>query len=107
MIARFDAEQPQVKIKELGNGKTAVFLCTDGNWYEETTDSGTYRFWECNYHEIIGKTEAIPLEDIKKNPSAYMYYEIPFAKPMSESEMIEELKRSMAELIEKVYNKED
>ena len=45
MIARFDEEQPSVKIKDIGNGKTAVFLCSDGNWYEEETDSGTYRFW--------------------------------------------------------------
>ena len=104
MIARFDEEQPSVKIKDIGNGTTAVFLCSDGNWYEEETDSGTYRFWECNYHEIIGKTEDIPVEDIKQNPSAYMGYEIPQEKPVSDE--IEELKRSLAELISKVY-KED
>lgn len=105
MIARFDEEQPSVKVQDIGNGKTAVFLCSHGNWYEEESDSGIYRFWECNYHEIVGKTEDIPVEDIKRNPSAYMDYEIQPEKPVENE--IEELKRSVAELIERVYNKED
>lgn len=104
MIARFDEEQPQVKIQELSNGKTAVFLCANGEWHEEETDAGTTRYWECDYHEIIGKTEDIPLDEIRKNPNAYMDFKVVVKKPVSDE--IEELKRSLAELISKVY-KED
>ena len=45
MIARFDAEQPQVKTKELGNGKSAVYLCANGKWHEEETDVGKVKYW--------------------------------------------------------------
>ena len=101
MTARFDAEQPQVKIKELGNGKTAVYLCANGKWREEKTDSGKVKYWECDYHEIIGKKEDIPLNEISLNPNDFMDYEIPEKKPVSNE--IEEIKRSLAELISKVY----
>lgn len=104
MIARFDAEQPQVKIQELSNGKTAVFLCANGEWHEEETDAGTTRYWECDYHEIIGKKEDIPLNEILQNPNDFMDYEIP--KEKSVSNEIEEIKRSLAELILKVYEED-
>ena len=104
MRARFDAEQPQFKTADLGNGKTAVFLCANGEWKEEDTETGTFRYWECDYHEIIGKTEDIPLEEIRQNPDAYMDFKVVVEKPVSDE--IEELKRSLAELISKVY-KED
>lgn len=105
MRARFDAEQPDFKTAELGNGKTAVFLCANGEWKEEETETGVTKYWECDYHEIIGNTDDIPLNDIKTNPSAYMDFEVVIEKPVSDE--IEELKRSLAELISKVYKEED
>ena len=71
MRAKFSSEQPNVKTVDYG-GKIYIFICLNGQWSSTTTEEGIYKFWECDYNEIVTTPDKIDVEDVKTNPDKYL-----------------------------------
>lgn len=78
MRARFTSQQPPVKVIKK-DGTAYVYICANETQGTETyPDMGdgttTESYFEYDYNEIIGPSDALPLADIQENPETYLNY---------------------------------
>ena len=73
MKARFDVEQPPVKIINDGD-KVYIYICLNGKWTERNYDESQepQKVWECDYREIITSHSKIDIGKVKENPEEYI-----------------------------------
>ena len=72
MKARFDIEQQSVHHTLFG-GKVHIFICLNGEWACDMTDTGD-TYWECDYNEIVCDPSAIDIGDVYSHPEKYIDY---------------------------------
>lgn len=110
MRARFTLQQLPVKVVQK-YGTAYVYICvneTQGT--EEYPDMGDGQaqeiYYEYDYNEIIGPTDALPLEDIQAHPENYLDYE--FAENIKTIEerlsALEQVQAQMDGIFEEVVN---
>lgn len=78
MKARF--LRPQLPVKIITDGDTTyIFICQNevqgSEDYEYPGDGQTEEtYYEYDYNEIVGKTDKLPLSDIREHPQNYLDY---------------------------------
>lgn len=84
MKARF--LRPQLPVKIITDGDTTyIFICQNevqgSEDYEYPGDGQTEEtYYEYDYNEIVGKTDNLPLSDIREHPQNYLDYVYPESK---------------------------
>ena len=71
--ARFDMQQPNVKVVSTAN-YDYVFICLNGTKKEEDTEYGSLSYFEYDYNEIIEKVGVLDIKDVKEHPENYLNY---------------------------------
>ena len=115
MKARFS--QPQLPVKTVAAGdKTYIFICLNETQGTESFpgmggEQITETYYECDYNEIVGSTDKLPLGDIQANPEKYLNYEYTENKTDVDSlikriEKLEQENVDMNRIFEGVVNSE-